>query len=76
LEAYNTPREFADKTLVHLLENPQNKEDIALRITISPGFAMRAELMKNQRNESDRRKAQNLPPDGLGMTIPVFFVIM
>ncbi len=61
LDAYSTPRDFADRTLIHLLENPRNKEDIALRITIAPGFAMRGELMEKQKEESERRRKGNIP---------------
>lgn len=58
LESYETPGDFADRAKIHLFKN---SGDISLRVIVSPGFASRAKLMENQKQQSEKRKAENLP---------------
>lgn len=62
LESYDTPRDFADNSYLINLENPYVSEDIPLTIIVAQGYSNRAELMKKQRENTNKRKAENLPP--------------
>ncbi len=61
LTSYGTPIDFVDGSFVYLLKNPKNSVEIPLRVIYAPGFSMRSELMKGQKEEAIKRKEENLP---------------
>ncbi len=56
LEAYGTPKDFADSSYLLNIEG----EDIPLTILVAPGYADRANLMKKQREDTKKRAGSPL----------------
>jgi hypothetical protein len=52
LESYGTPVDFADGTVIDIVSNPMNDDNISFRLFQTNGYVNRFDLMKKQKEKS------------------------